>query len=84
LLTNTTLINIAPASINSIKTILINTILIIIIASDIINNSINSAEININSYKLNKLNIRKLGFIKDREIIIRYKFKYFKKDNKEG
>jgi hypothetical protein len=50
----------------------------------IINNGIDRIDIGIDPYKLNKLNMGKPGFIKDREIIIRYKFKYFKKSNKKG
>jgi hypothetical protein len=55
-----------------------------IIASSITNNGTSKTDISINPYKLNKLNARKPGFTKDREIIIRYKFKYFRKGNKKG
>jgi hypothetical protein len=76
--------NISLISIALINTAFINTTPISIIINNIINNNINRTNININPYKLNKLNIRKLGFIKDKEIIIRHKFKYFKKGNKKG
>jgi hypothetical protein len=55
-----------------------------VIASGIIDNSIGRTNISIDPYKLNKLNARKPGFTKDREIIIGYKFKYFRKGNKKG
>jgi hypothetical protein len=35
-------------------------------------------------YELNKLNAGKLGFTENREMIIGYKFKYFRKDDKKG
>lgn len=62
----------------------INIIFIVIIINNIINNGINIIDININFYKLNKLNVKKPDFIKDKKIIIKYKFKYFKKDDKKG
>jgi hypothetical protein len=55
-----------------------------IIASSIIDNSIGRTDISTDPYKLNKLNTGKPGFIKDRKIIIGYKFKYFRKSNKKG
>ena len=55
-----------------------------IIASSITDNSTSRTDISIDPYKLNKLNARKPGFTKDKEIIIRYKFKYFRKGNKKG
>ena len=55
-----------------------------VIVSNIIDNSTSKTDISINFYKPNKLNAKKLSFIKDKEIIIRYKFKYFKKGNKKG
>jgi deoxycytidylate deaminase len=67
--TSTTLISTTPAS---------------VIASGIINNGISKTDIKADPYKLNKLNARKPGFIKDGEIIIGYKFKYFRKGNKKG
>jgi hypothetical protein len=67
--TSTTLISTTPAR---------------IIASSIINNSIGRTNVSIDSYELNKLNIGKPGFTKNREIIIGYKFKYFRKSNKKG
>jgi len=39
---------------------------------------------NINSYELNKLNARKSDFIEDKEIIIKYKFKFFRKSDKKN
>jgi hypothetical protein len=45
---------------------------------------IGRTNISINPYKLNKLNIGKPGFTKDREIIMGYKFKYFRKGDKKG
>jgi hypothetical protein len=55
-----------------------------VIAGGIIDNGIGRTDISINLYKLNKLNIGKPGFTKDREMIIGYKFKYFKKGDKKG
>ena len=55
-----------------------------VIAGDIIDNGIGRTDIGIDPYKLNKLNIGKPGFTNNREIIIEYKFKYFKKGNKKG
>jgi hypothetical protein len=55
-----------------------------IIANSITNNGTSKTDISINPYKLNKLNARKPGFTKDKEIIIRYKFKYFRKGDKKG
>jgi len=55
-----------------------------VIASSITDNGTGRTDISTDPYKLNKLNIRKPGFTKDREIIIRHKFKYFKKSNKKG
>jgi hypothetical protein len=55
-----------------------------VIASGITDNGIGKTDIGTDPYKLNKLNIGKPGFIKDREIIIGYKFKYFRKGNKKG
>jgi hypothetical protein len=63
---------------------LTGTTLASVIASGIIDNSTSKTDIKADSYKLNKLNAGKPGFIKDKEIIIRYKFKYFKKGNKKG
>jgi hypothetical protein len=62
----------------------IGTALTGIIASSIINNSIGRTDISIDPYKLNKLNIGKPGFTENGEIIIGYKFKYFRKGNKKG
>jgi hypothetical protein len=50
----------------------------------IIDNSISKTDISINPYKLNKLNAGKPGFTKDEEMIIGYKFKYFRKGDKKG
>ena len=66
------------------STTLTSTTLAGIIANSITDNGISKTDISIDPYKLNKLNARKPGFIKDREIIIRYKFKYFRKGNKKG
>jgi hypothetical protein len=66
------------------STALISTASTNVIVSGIIDNSTNKDEISADPYKLNKLNIRKPGFIKDREMIIEYKFKYFKKSDKKG
>ena len=55
-----------------------------VIATSIANNGTSKTDVSINPYKLNKLNAGKPGFTKDRKIIIRYKFKYFKKGNKKG
>jgi hypothetical protein len=84
LLFNTALISTASAGINPVKTTPIGITLIIAIPGNIISNGIGSTKINIDPYKLNKVNIGKLGFIKNREIIIGHKFKYFKKSNKKG
>jgi hypothetical protein len=62
----------------------INTAPASIITSNIIDNGISKTDINIDPYKLNKLNAGKPGFIEDGKMIIRYKFKYFKKGNKKG
>jgi hypothetical protein len=55
-----------------------------VIASGIIDNGTGRTDIGTDPYKLNKLNIGKPGFIKDREMIIGYKFKYFRKGDKKG
>jgi hypothetical protein len=55
-----------------------------VIAGDIIDNGIGRTDVSIDLYKLNKLNTGKPGFTKDGEIIIEYKFKYFKKNNKKN
>jgi hypothetical protein len=55
-----------------------------VIASGIINNGINRTDVSIDPYELNKLNTGKPGFTKNREMIIGYKFKYFRKGNKKG
>jgi len=55
-----------------------------VIASSITNNGIGRTDISTDPYKLNKLNTGKPGFTKDREIIIRHKFKYFRKSDKKG
>lgn len=70
---NTTSISTTPTNTTSISTI----------PASIIDNSINKGEIGIDSYKLNKLNIGKPGFIENKEMIIRYKFKYFRKNDKK-
>jgi hypothetical protein len=78
-LTSTTLTSTTLTS-----TTLTSTTLAGVIASSITNNSINKTNISTSPYKLNKLNARKSSFIKDKEIIIGYKFKYFRKGNKKG
>ena len=55
-----------------------------IIASSITDNGIGRTDIGTDPYELNKLNIGKPGFTKDREMIIGYKFKYFRKGDKKG
>jgi hypothetical protein len=40
--------------------------------------------LNVDPYALNKVNVGKPSFTKDREKIIAYKFKYFKKGDKKG
>jgi len=62
----------------------IGTALAGVVISGIIDNGISGTDISISLYELNKLNIRKPGFIKDREMIIGYKFKYFRKGDKKG
>lgn len=76
--------NTSPIGTALISTALTNTAPTSIVASSITNNSIGKTNISKDPYKLNKLNARKLGFTKDREIIIGYKYKYFKKGNKKG
>jgi hypothetical protein len=78
-LTSTTLTSIALTS-----TALTSTAPASIAVNGIINNNISKGEISTDPYELNKLNARKPSFIKDKEMIIRYKFKYFKKGNKKG
>jgi hypothetical protein len=73
-LISTALTNTAPTS----------TTLAGILISNIINDGINKTDVNTDPYKLNKLNTGKLGFIKDKEMIIRHKFKYFRKGDKKG
>jgi hypothetical protein len=75
---------ISTTSTTPIGTTPISTTLAGIITSSIIDNGIGRTNISIDPYKLNKLNIGKPGFTKDREIIIGYKFKYFRKGNKKG
>jgi hypothetical protein len=75
------LISITLISITNIT--LISITLASIITNNIINNDISKTDVNINLYELNKLNTRKPSFTEDKEMIIRYKFKYFKKDDKK-
>jgi hypothetical protein len=84
LLSGTTPAGIAPAGTALTKTTLIGTAPASVAVSSITDNGISRTDISINPYKLNKLNARKPGFIKDREIIMRHKFKYFRKANKKG
>jgi hypothetical protein len=56
-------------------------------AGGITDNGIGRTDISTEPYELSKLNARKLGFAKDREminLIIGYKFKYFRKGDKKG
>jgi hypothetical protein len=76
LASGTTPTSTAPAGTNPATTVSI--------ASSIITNGTGSAEISTDPYELNKLNTGKPGFTKDGEIIIRHKFKYFRKGNKKG
>jgi hypothetical protein len=55
-----------------------------IITSSITDNNTSRTNISMDPYKLNKLNAGKPGFTKDKEIIIRHKFKYFRKNNKKN
>ena len=55
-----------------------------ITVGSITDNDIDKGKISTNSYKLNKLNTEKLDFTKDREMIIKHKFKYFRKSDKKG
>jgi hypothetical protein len=71
-------------SISFITTTLTSTTPASVTTNSIANNSISKTNVNINPYKLNKLNPGKPGFIKNKKIIIRYKFKYFEKGNKKG
>jgi len=55
-----------------------------ITASSIIDGGTNRTDVSTDPYELNKLNTGKPGFIKDGEMIIGYKFKYFRKGDKKG
>jgi len=68
-LINTAFISTAPAGVT---------------AGGIINDGINRTDVSTDPYKLNKLSAGKPGFIKNGEMIIRHKFKYFKKGDKKG
>ena len=79
ILTGNALISTAPTGTAPISTAPAD-----VTVNSIIDNSTGKGEISSDPYKLNKLNIGKPGFTEDREIIIRYKFKYFRKSNKKG
>jgi hypothetical protein len=55
-----------------------------VIASGITDNDIDRTDVDIDFYELNKLNIGKPNFTENEKIIVRYKFKYFKKNNKKN
>jgi hypothetical protein len=55
-----------------------------VIAGGIIDNGIGRTDIGTDPYKLNKLNTGKPGFTEDGEMIMGYKFKYFRKGDKKG
>jgi hypothetical protein len=74
----------SPTSTSPTSTAPIGTTSAGIIASSIIDNSTDRTDVSTDPYKLNKLNTGKPGFTKDGEIIIGYKFKYFRKGNKKG
>jgi len=53
-------------------------------ASGITDDGTNRTDVSTDPYELNKLNAGKPGFIKDGEMIIGHKFKYFRKSDKKG
>jgi hypothetical protein len=55
-----------------------------IAADGITDNGTDRTEINTDPYELNKLNTGKPGFTKKGKMIMKHKFKYFRKNNKKN